>query len=104
MHQDPSPHFTNLEVVDQAGHKIGTVSDVVSDVATLEPVWLIVDVGLTKSRHYLPADAVHQTADGHLVIPFDKDTVKTAVKPNKGHVLSSEDERDLREHYRRALN
>ncbi len=104
MHQDPSPHFTHLEVVDQAGHKIGTVSDVVSDVATLEPLWLIVDVGLMKSRHYLPADSAHQTAEGRLVIPFDKDTVKTASKPNKGHVLSAEDERDLREHYRRALN
>jgi len=96
--------YANMDVVDRVGHKIGVVSDVVSDAATLEPVWLVVDVGRMKSSHYLPAGVVHPTSDGHLVVPFDKEMVKTAAKPNKDHVLSPEDDTELRRHYGLATN
>lgn len=94
-----STGYTNLDVIDRDGHKVGTVSDVVSDVATLDPIWLVVDVGVLKSSHYLPAALVQQNDEGQLMIPFDKETVKTATKPNKGHVLGAEEDRELREHY-----
>ncbi len=96
--------YTHLDVIDRAGQKVGTVSDVVSDTATLEPKWLIVDVGLMKSSHYLPVEAVQRNENDQLIIPFDKETVKAATKPNKGHVLTAEDDRDLREHYRMMEN
>ena len=104
MYNGEGVNYANLDVVDRVGHKIGIVSDVASDAATLEPVWLVVDVGMMKSSHYLPAGVVHHTADGHLVIPFDKEMVKTAAKPNKDHVLSPEDDTDLRRHYGLATN
>ena len=96
--------FANMDVMDRTGHKVGTVSDVVSDVATLEPVWLVVDMGLLKSSHYVPASVVEHTPDGNLSIPFDKETVKTAAKPNRGHVLRSDEDRELREHYGISYN
>lgn len=91
--------YANMDVLDRSGHKVGTISDVVSDAATLEPVWLVVDVGLMKSSHYMPARAVHPSGDGNLVTEFDKDTVKTAVKPNRDHVLTPEEDAELRIHY-----
>jgi len=100
MNNDVHSVYTNRDVIDSAGHKVGTVSDVVSDVVTLEPIWLIVDVGVMRTSHYLPADAIRRNDEGQLVIPFDKATVKTAAKPNKGHVLTTEVDRELREHYR----
>jgi sporulation protein YlmC with PRC-barrel domain len=96
--------YTHLEVIDRGGQKVGTVSDVVSDTATLEPRWLVVDIGMMKTSHYLPVEAVQRNDDGQLIIPFDKETVKAATKPNKGHVLTAEDDRELREHYRMLEN
>ena len=104
MYNNAATNFAHMDVIDRGGHKVGTVSDVVSDAATLEPVWLVVDVGMMKSSHYLPAGVVHQTPDGNLVIPFDKDTVKSATKPNKDHVLTPEDDTELRRHYGLATN
>ncbi len=104
MFNDDSNVYTDLDVIDRGGEKVGTVSDVVSDTATLEPKWLIVDVGLMKTSHYLPVEAVQRNDEGQLIIPFDKETVKTATKPNKGHVLTPEDDRELREHYKMTEN
>ncbi len=99
MFQADNTVFTNCDVFDASGDKLGTISDVVSDAETLEPRWLVVDVGLMKSSHYLPVAVVERNADGQFVVAFDKETIKSATKPNHGHVLSVDEERELMEHY-----
>ena len=91
--------YANLDVIDRAGQKVGVVSDVVSDADTFQPTWLVVDVGVLHSSHYVPADVAERNADGQLVVPFDKELVKTATKPNRDHVLTPEEIDDLRIHY-----
>lgn len=91
--------FNHRVVIDSNGHKVGTVSDVVSDAATLEPRWLVVDIGLLRSSHYVPVICAQHVPSGEIVVPFDKATVQHAVKAHGSHVLSSDEESDLAEHY-----
>ena len=94
--------YTHCTVVDATGHKVGTVSDVVPDADTLEPRWLVVDVGLLRTGHYMPVSGTRLGPDGEILAPFDKATVQGALKANGIHVLSSADEGDLVAHYRLA--
>ena len=94
-----SPTFTHSTVIDASGHKVGTVTDVVSDAETLEPRWLVVDVGLLRTSHYMPVTGTRVGPDGEIVVPFDKATVQSAPKAHGSHVLSTADEGDLYAHY-----
>ena len=96
---EPNTIYADMDVIDRAGQKIGVISDVVSDAATFEPVWLVVDVGVLKTSHYMPVEAAHPNADGQLVVPFDKEVVKTATKPNRDHVITPDEVAELRAHY-----
>ena len=91
--------FVGHEVVDTAGDHLGVVSDVLADPATLEPRWLVVDSGLLKSSHFVPVEGSSRGEDGHIVVPYDKDTIQSAVKATRDHVLSPEEERELADHY-----
>ena len=91
--------FNHRVVIDPTGHKVGTVSDVVSDAATLQPRWLVVDTGLLRTSHYVPVTGAEHTPDGSIQVPFDKATVQNAVKAHGSHVLSSSDESDLADYY-----
>ena len=95
--------FNHRVVIDSAGHKVGTVSDVVSDAATLQPRWLVVDTGLLRTSHYVPVTGAQHTSDGEIQVPFDKATVQHAVKAHGSHVLSSTEEIDLADHYGLAI-
>lgn len=94
--------FNHRVVIDPKGHKVGTVSDVVSDAVTLEPRWLVVDTGLLRSSHYVPVTGAQHSQSGEIVVPFDKETVTHATKAHGSHVLSSTEEHDLAEHYHLA--
>lgn len=91
--------FNHRVVIDPDGHKVGTVSDVVSDAETLEPRWLVVDTGLMRSSHYVPVRGAQHVPTGEILVPFDKTTVQHAVKAHGSHVLSPDEEIDLAEHY-----
>ncbi|MCU1365719.1 MAG: hypothetical protein JWL72_1537 [Ilumatobacteraceae bacterium] len=91
--------FRHRTVIDPTGHKVGTVSDVVSDPTTLEPRWLVVDTGLLRSSHYVPVIATERTSTGELSVPFDKGTVMAATKAHGSHVLTSQEEAELGDHY-----
>ena len=91
--------FNHRNVIDQSGHKVGTVSDVVADPTTLEPRWLVVDAGLMRSSHYVPVSGAEHTPTGEIMVPFDKSTVRQAVKAHGSHVPSNVDEQDLGAHY-----
>lgn len=94
-----SPTFTHCAVIDATGHKVGTVTDVVSDADTLEPRWLVVDVGLLRTSHYMPVSGSRVGPDGEILVPFDKAKVQSALKAHGSHVLSQADEGDLYAHY-----
>ncbi len=99
MENEQSTGFDHREVIDEGGNKLGMVTDVVSDNVSLEPRWLVVDVGVLRTSHYVPVDGSFRTADGHVVVPFSKDQVKHAPKAHSTHVLSPEDERELQQYY-----
>jgi sporulation protein YlmC with PRC-barrel domain len=84
--------FSGHAVLDQAGGKIGAVSDLISDRTTLEPRWLVVDMGLMKSSHLVPVEGSYRTEDGDIVVPFSKDVLKHAPKTGGDHVLTPDTE------------
>jgi hypothetical protein len=91
--------FTHAGVVDSEGNKLGVVSDVISDNNTLEPRWLVVDVGVLRTSHYVPATGAYRTIEGDVVVPFTKDTVKDSPRVHKTHVITPDDERELHDYY-----
>lgn len=96
---ESSTSFNHCVVMDPAGQKVGTVSDVVSDAATLEPRWLVVDTGLLRASHYVPITGIVRTEEGEIVVPFSKETVQQSVKAHGDHVLTTSEEGELAAHY-----
>ena len=97
--QDEPVTFSQSAVIDSGGNKLGVVSDVVSDNRTLEPRWLVVDVGVLRTSHYVPAEGAYKTEDGEVVVPFTKETVKESPRVHRNHVIGPDHERELYEYY-----
>jgi sporulation protein YlmC with PRC-barrel domain len=97
--QEAQTSFNHCIVMDPSGHKVGTVSDVVSDATTLEPRWLVVDTGLLRASHYVPVNGSVRTEEGEIVVPFSKDTVHNSAKAQGDHVLTTSEEGALAQHY-----
>jgi len=97
--QDENITFTQAAVIDSEGNKVGVVSDVVSDNRTLEPRWLVVDIGVLRTSHYVPAEGAYKTPDGEVVVPFTKAAVKESPRVHRNHVIAPDDERELYEYY-----
>jgi sporulation protein YlmC with PRC-barrel domain len=97
--QESNTSFNHCIVMDPAGHKVGTVSDVVSDATTLEPRWLVVDTGLLRASHYIPIAGLVRTEEGEIVVPFSKETVQQSAKAQGDHVLTTSEETELAHHY-----
>jgi hypothetical protein len=95
----PTPVFTDHQVLDQQGTKVGDVVDVISDSSTLEPRWFVVDPGLFKGTHYVPVLGSYQTATGDIVVPYDAAAVKHAPKAHRDHIVTPDVEHEIREHY-----
>lgn len=55
-----------------------------------------------RSSHYVPVSTGYLTDDGTFVVPYEKRTVKSAPKAHGDHVLDSELEAELAEHYELA--
>lgn len=108
-----STTYTGHDVIDEQGTHIGRVVDVIYDevVAEVDPVtdplggagreptWLVVDPGVLRSAHYLPAAGTYRTQDGAIVTPWDKEWVKSATKAGGDHILTQEQRDELRSHY-----
>ena len=98
-HEVPTTTYSGQDVIDEEGNKLGTVTDVVSDSSTLEPQWLVVDVGPLKGDRYVPVPGSYRSTKGHIVVPYTRDMVKHAPKAHRDHVPTVESERELREFY-----
>jgi hypothetical protein len=73
-------------MVNDRGDVIGCVKDVVPDLRANDDFWAVVGVGLFRSEHFVPLVDARVKADGTVVVPYDKSTVKHA-PPAVDHVL-----------------
>jgi hypothetical protein len=97
------PTFTGHEVLDEHSQHIGQVTDVFYDQETVDvlpaPTWLVVDPGVLRSSHYVPVAGCYRTEEGAIVVPWDKEWVKSSTKATGDHVLTQEEREQLRSHY-----
>lgn len=100
---EPRPRLQGHEVVDEQGEKIGAVSDVVFDSGTGDAQWVVVNIGVLRAAHFVPLHNAYVSAEGRLVIPFDKRTVKGSPRAGRDHIMTSELEHELAEHYSLAV-
>jgi uncharacterized protein (TIGR02271 family) len=87
------------KLVDQDGHKIGTVDEVYVDAETGRPEWLAVSKDLFGSRvSFVPlADAQRDGDD--IRVPYTKDQVKDSPNADADGALSEDEESRLYRHY-----
>ncbi|MFG1810293.1 PRC-barrel domain-containing protein [Streptomyces sp. NPDC049040] len=88
------------DVVDSAGHRIGTLEAVYVDTGTDEPAMVTVQVGM-PTRHRLvfaPLDGA-EVGPGYLKVDYDKALVKACPSIGTDDVLPAEDEPALFKHY-----
>ena len=85
------------DLYDRAGQKIGKITDVIYDDRTLEPRWYVVKAGLFKGHHPVPVGSVI-TAGGKVAVPYDKELVQKAPKP-EGPVPTESEQEALMAHY-----
>ena len=77
--------------------KIGTITDIISNEKTMQPMWYEVKVGRLGGRHLLPVQKAAVDRE-RLVVPYDKTQVKTA--PHAlGVTPSTSEKARLYEHY-----
>jgi hypothetical protein len=82
---------------DRAGQKIGKFKDVIYDDRTLEPWWYVVKVGLFKRHNLVPVGSVRMSG-GEMAVPYDKELVQKAPKP-EGPVPTESEHEALVAHY-----
>ncbi len=59
----------------------------------------MVDPGVLRTAHYVPAAGAYRTAEGAIVVPWDKEWIKSATKADRDHILTDEQRDELRTHY-----
>lgn len=98
--------YSGHDVLDEQNQFVGKVTDVIYDESAGEiastPTWLVVDPGVLRSAHYVPAAGSYRTADGAIVVPWDKEWIKSATKAHRDHILTDEEREELRAHYAMA--
>ncbi len=101
-----TPTFSGHDVLDDQNQYVGKVTDVIYDEPAADPVaeptWLVVDPGLLRTAHYVPAAGSYRTAEGAIVVPWDKEWIKSATKAQRDHILTDEQRDELRTHYAMA--
>jgi sporulation protein YlmC with PRC-barrel domain len=100
---DDMTSWRGKTVVDQEGHKIGTIEDIYLDRHSGAPEWAAVKTGLFGTKHtFVPIAEAEVTGEDQVRVPFDKDQVKNAPRIEADGELSPDEERQLYEHYGRA--
>ena len=87
------------EVVDADGDRVGRLEEIYLDADTDEAHWAAVKTGLVGGRLSLvPLAEATERAD-HVVVPFDKRTVKDAPNVDSGAELTPQEESTLHRYY-----
>jgi uncharacterized protein (TIGR02271 family) len=81
------------------GEKLGTIEDIYLDEETEQPEWFAVKTGLFGTRVSFVPVAEASQAEGHVVVPYDKDQVKGAPHAEPDGALSQQEEAALYRHY-----
>jgi len=98
---DVVPHFAGRSVVDEHGDPLGSVSDVIFDPHDEAPEYLVVKPGAFHRSHYVPVDGSYESADGDIVVTWDRQWITRSPTASRDHVLSTIDRHDLEAHYGR---
>jgi uncharacterized protein YrrD len=85
-------------VISDSGDKLGRVTDVLFEHSGDAARWAVVSLGLLSAR-YVPLTHAYTSAEGSVVVPYDKATVKHAPKADRDHVLTADLEEALVRHY-----
>ena len=86
-------------VVDEEGHKVGTVGQVFVDPTTGDPNWVTVKTGLFgSSESFVPLEQAAEV-EGELRIPYGKDAVKHAPRFDSDAELTHRQEEELYAYY-----
>jgi|SRR5260221_9789696 sporulation protein YlmC with PRC-barrel domain len=87
------------DVVTQNGETIGTVNDVLMDEnADVDTAWAVVSTGRLRADRFVPLSESYRGADGNLVVPYDKSTVKHAPRADE-RVLTAPVRKKLTAYY-----
>ena len=91
------------DVVDDGGHKIGTLESVYVDTSSDQPSFATVTVGLPTRRRlvFVPLDAA-TVGPGYLKVNHSRSQVKDAPSIDTDGELPSEDEEAVFKHYNLA--
>lgn len=96
---DLARQLLDLQVMDVAGDKVGTVNDVYLNDQTDQLSWVTVAAGwLGLSESFVPLDGADISHE-RIRVPFDKATIKDAPRYRSGVPLSPQDEDELYRHY-----
>lgn len=93
--------YTGRTVIDEHGLVLGAVTDVVYDAHTQRPEYLVVSPGALRRAHCVPVHGALETADGTIVVPWDKDWFRLAPAAVGQATLRERDRRELEAHYAR---
>ncbi len=100
MDEEVSASFEGHIVVDAEGETVGRVSRVIYEDDDLDsmPSWMVVDRGLLRSEHYVPASGAYATPDDRVIVPFAKRWIKAAPRADRNE-LTAPTRRELHIHY-----
>jgi uncharacterized protein YrrD len=96
-----SASFEGHTVVDPEGETVGKVTKVIYDGDEGDPMpsWMVVDRGLLRPEHYVPARGAYATPDDRVIVPFLKRWITSAPRADRVD-LTPPTRRQLRVHYR----
>jgi len=86
-------------MVDPAGGKLGTITDIYLDDDTGQPEWATVTTGLFGTKATFVPLAQAQAMGDSVQVPYDQDQVKDAPSMQPDGQLSQDDEAELYRHY-----
>ena len=92
------PEYVGHDVINDQEQKIGTITDVLFDDTTNRPKWLVVNPGVLQAERIVPIEGSYETADGDVVVPYDKKWIKSG--PRAGdHVMTKDVTEEAAGHY-----
>ena len=94
-----SASYEGHTVVDPEGETVGKVTKVIYEGdSDAMPAWMVVDRGLLRPEHYVPASGAYATPDDRVIVPFPKRWIKAAPRADRVD-LTPPTRRELRIHY-----
>lgn len=91
--------YVGHTLCDRDGDRLGEITDVIADPATLEPDFLTVKPGRFKKEHVVPAQLVRARDDESFVVDCDRELVEEAPTPGDHTTPTTEEREAIFAHY-----